>query len=80
MSYNEILERVINIFATMAETDEEITAESEIIEDLGISSMDVLLLICNLEEEFGIKIPERMVRKMASIDDVARIVEELMNK
>lgn len=80
MSYNEILERVIDIFSTMAETDDEITAESEIIEDLGISSMDVLLLICNLEEEFGIKIPERMVRKMASIDDVARIVEDLTNK
>ena len=50
MTTNEILKRVIDLFAAMADTDDEITEESELIEDLGISSMDVLFLISSLEE------------------------------
>ena len=78
MTTNEILKRVIDLFATMADTDDEITEESELIEDLGISSMDVLFLISSLEEEFGIKISEKEVRKMATIGDVTEVIEGLI--
>lgn len=78
MTTNEILKRVIDLFAAMADTDDEITEESELIEDLGISSMDVLFLISSLEEEFGIKISEKEVRKMATIGDVTEVIEGLI--
>lgn len=80
MDNSKILQRVIDVFATMAETDEEITADSELIEDLGISSMDVLFLISSLEEEFKIKVPEKAIRKMFTIADVAEIITELIAK
>lgn len=78
MANIDILQRVIDLFATMADTEEEITAESELIEDLGISSMDVLFLISSLEEEFMIKVPESMLRKMVTIGDVEEIVSGLI--
>ena len=79
MCNEDILNKVIEMFATMTDV-EEITEESELIEDLGISSMDVLLLISNMEAEFQVKVPETAIRKMFTIADVAEIIEELMAK
>lgn len=78
MSNADILQKVIDLFATMADTEDEITADSELIEDLGISSMDVLCLICNLEEEFKVKVPEKQIRKMVTVADVVEIITELV--
>lgn len=74
MSEEKILEKVIAVFATMADTDEEITADSELMEDLNISSMDILMLMTSLEEEFKISIPEKEIRKMVTVGDVVEVV------
>lgn len=75
--YNEdILERVISLFSGMTDA-EEINAESELSDDLEISSMDVLFLISSLEEEFGIKVPEKEIRKMFTVGDVADVITKL---
>ena len=78
MNTNDMLQRVIDLFATMADTDDEITEESELIEDLGISSMDVLFLISSLEEEFKIKVSEKEIRKMVTIGDVTEVIKRLV--
>lgn len=76
--YNEeLLKRVIELFSTMTEADE-ITEESEIMEDLEINSMDVLFLISSLEAEFGVKVPEKAIRKMVTVGDVVEIIEGLL--
>lgn len=77
MNNENILNRVIELFSTMSEADE-INEDSELIEDLGISSMDVLFLISSLEEEFKIKVPEKEIRKMVTIGDVVAVVENLI--
>ena len=76
MCKEDILKRVIELFSTMAEA-EEITEDSELIEDLGISSMDVLILISSLEEEFRIKVPEKLIPKMTTVGDVVDIICEI---
>lgn len=76
--YNEdILKRVIKLFSTMTDA-EEINEDSELLEDLGISSMDILFLISGLEEEFQVKVSEKVVRKMVTIEDVVDTVISLM--
>ena len=79
MGYEEILKKVIEVFATMTDA-EEITADSEIVEDLDISSMDVMMLISSLEVEFKISVPEKEMRKMVVVGDVADTIERLVNK
>ena len=80
MDYEEILERVINLLAAMKELENEVTADSDLIEDLGISSMDVLFLITSLEEEFNVKVPAHAIRKMYTVADVAEIVDKLISE
>ena len=77
MCKDDILKKVIELFSTMTE-EEEINEDSELVDDLGISSMDVLFLISCIEEEFHIKVPEKAIRKMFTVGDVADIICELI--
>lgn len=75
MSREEILEKVIDLFSTMTDV-EEITEESELMEDLDISSMEILTLVSSIEEEFQIQIPEKSLRKMVTIGNVADVIAD----
>jgi len=77
MRKDEILEKIIALISTISEA-EEITEDSEMIEDLGISSMDVLYLVSCMEAEFGIKIPEKAIRRLEIVGDMADVVESLL--
>ena len=80
MNNEEILKRVIKLLETMKEPENEVTADSELIEDLGISSMDLVALITSLEEEFEVKIPVSAIRKMYTVADVVEIIDELISE
>ena len=76
MSREDILNKVIELFSTM--TEAEVMEDSEIMEDLDLSSMDVLFLISGLEDEFQIKIPEKEIRKMETVGDVADVIADCL--
>lgn len=60
-------------------TDVETIQESDdLVEDLGISSMDILTLVSYLEEEFHITITERMLRKVATVGDLVDLVQGIL--
>lgn len=75
MSYEAILEKVIALFSTL--TDEEVAEDSELLEDLDLNSMDVLMLVTTLEGEFGIRIPEKELRRITTVGDVAALIEQI---
>lgn len=77
MCKEDVLKKVIELFSTMSDA-EQITPDSELIDDLGISSMDVLFLISSMEEKFKIQVPESAIRKMVTVDDVAEVIASLM--
>ena len=72
----DFFEKVRNALATQFEMDpEEISAETNLIDDLGADSLDVVELIMSLED-FGVKIPDEDV---AELYTVGRIVDYLEN-
>lgn len=76
MSREAILNKVIELFSTMTEAD--VMEDSEIMEDLDLSSMDVLFLISSLEDEFQIKIPEKEIRKVETVGDIADVIADCL--
>ena len=77
MNREKILQFIDGVFATMTEA-ETIRESDNLIEDLGISSMDILTLISYLEEEFHITITERMIRKVATVGDLVDLVQNTL--
>ena len=49
---------------------ERITAESEIIKDLGADSLDVVEMLMGLEEEYGITISEEDAANLKTVGDI----------
>lgn len=77
MQREKILHFISSVFATMTEA-ESIQENDDLIEDLGISSMDILTLISFLEEEFNITITERMICKVATVGDLVDLVQNAL--
>ena len=54
-----------------------ITAESDIVKDLGADSLDVVELLMTLEDNTGKSIPEDKVTDVKTVGDVVKLLESL---
>ena len=57
---------------------EKVTPDSKIVDDLGADSLDVVELLSQLEEEYGIVIPDEQAENLVTVGDVANAIEALM--
>ncbi len=57
-------------------TAEEIRPESFLTTDLGLSSFDVVEIVCAFEERFGVAIPDCDLHRFASVKDIVAYLEE----
>ncbi len=53
-----------------------ITAESNIVEDLGADSLDVIEMLMTLEDEYGITIPDEKIGQIKTIGQIVELIEE----
>ena len=56
--------------------ESEITPESHFIDDLGADSLDTVELIMQLEEEYGLEIPDEDAEKLQVVGDVIKYIQE----
>ena len=57
---------------------EKVTPDAKIVDDLGADSLDVVELLSQLEEEYGIIIPDDQAESLVTVADVANAIEALM--
>ena len=53
-----------------------VTVESNIIEDLGADSLDVIEMLMTLEEEFGVTIPDEKINQIKTVGQIIELIEE----
>lgn len=68
-------DELFELIESVLEEDVEITEESEIIDDLGLSSMEFFNLITLIESNFNIKISDREIQELETVGDVLELVE-----
>jgi acyl carrier protein len=74
-----VLEKVKMILANQFDVGEDaITADTNIMEDLGADSLDVVDMLMSLEDEFDVEIPDEEIEKMRTVADVVAYIEEHM--
>lgn len=65
------MDRIIDTILEFVEPDEEITAESTLKGDCGLSSFDTVCLLDALCSEFGKNVDEISVRECQTVQDLA---------
>lgn len=73
---SDVFEKVKGIIADELEVEEsQITMDSQIVDDLGADSLDVVELIMRLEENFEIEIPDEDAEKIQSVGDAVNFIK-----
>jgi acyl carrier protein len=73
-----VLQRVIKIFAEFKKIPAENITPEMTFDELGLDSLDGLNLVFELEEEFGLMVPDDKVKEMRSVRQVAEGIEYLL--
>ena len=72
MQRAEIVSQILAILEDVAEiSPEDVSEDSVLMDDLDLSSMEILTIVADLEEMFGLRIPEKELRNFVTIGDVA---------
>ena len=71
-----ILEKIQNILAQQFEVSaDSISADTNIVDDLGADSLDVVELIMSVEDEFGVQISDDDAAQLATVGKIVEYIE-----
>ena len=59
-------------------SENEVKPESRLKEDLQADSASVMMLVMDVETEFGIEVEDDAIEKVKTVGDMARYIEEKM--
>ena len=71
-----MLEKLKDLIADQLDVDvDSITEDSNIQEDLGADSLDIVDLMMAIEEEFDVEIPDEKLEGIKTVGDIAKDIE-----
>ena len=75
----DTFEKIRALLAEQLDIDpEKITPDSDIINDFGADSLDVIDMITTLSDEFGVEIPDEDIETFHTVGDVVNYLEDRM--
>ena len=75
-----VLEKIKAILSSQFDVDvDSITADTDLVDDLGADSLDLVDMLMSLEDEFNIgEVPDEMVEKIRTVGQLVIYIEENM--
>lgn len=72
----EINEKVTEIIANQLSVPvEKVKGDTNIAEELGADSLDLVEILMSLEDEFGISIPDEAIPNIKTINDIVNFIQ-----
>ena len=72
-----VLEKLSGLLCEQLDIEpDEVNENTDIINDLGADSLDVVDLVMTLEDEFDIEIPDEDIEGIRTVGELARYLEE----
>lgn len=76
MVFDRLIEVAKNV---LEEADFTNASKNSTLEELGVNSISMLMLMVSIEDEFGIMFPVERVGELKTVGDVADVIEECLN-
>ncbi len=75
-----VFESIKTILSEQLEVNPEIiTMDTNIADDLGADSLDVVELLMSIEDEFDVEIPDEKIESLRTVGSVVDYIQEHMN-
>ena len=68
-------ERVVGVLGDFVDSSV-IKEDSALVDDLGLSSLDVINIVAAFEDEFGIEVPDRVIPTLRTVKDITEYLEK----
>ena len=70
------LDKIAQVLSEQLGVDKgQITESSKIVEDLGADSLDVVELLMNLEEEYGVTVSDEEAGSISTVGDIVKLID-----
>ena len=72
-----VFEKVQKLLAEALNIDDpsKITLESNIVQDLGADSLDMVEMLMSLEDNFGITVPDEVANELVTVGAIVKFIE-----
>lgn len=72
-----MMEKLVSMVAEqLGVAEAEVKAESRLKEDLGADSASIMMLVMDVESEFGIEVEDDAIEKVKTVADMAKYIQE----
>lgn len=74
-----MIERIEKVFAEVTGRDDlDFTTKTKIEKIPGLSSLGIIQLVCGIEDEFDVEVPNSAVKKIKTVGDIVKFLEKNM--
>ena len=74
MTIDQLKKEIFSVIRESTETEVELTNDTHIVNEMGLSSIETMMLISDLDQHFGINIPTTRLRDVRTIRDLVQVV------
>lgn len=74
MTVSQLKREIIDVIVDSTETDLEVTERTHLVKELGLSSVETMMLVSDLEDRFGVSIPGSKLRNVRRVKDLFQII------
>ena len=78
MKIQDVKEKIIEVIKESTETEITLTPETELFADMGLSSVEVVVMLGDLEDAFGIDIPAADIRDVRTVGELSDLIIFMM--
>lgn len=73
-----VFEKVSRLIADQLKVaPEKVVADARLVEDLGADSANIMVLIMDLEDEFGLQVEDSAITKLRTVGDIVGYIESM---
>lgn len=75
-----VFEKIVDILAEQLDIENKnnITMDSDLVDDLGADSLDSIDIVMSVEDEFGIEVPDEVIENIKTVSDIVDYIESKM--
>ena len=78
MTVQEAKKEISRVIKVSTETELDITEQTNMFTDMGLSSVEVVVMLGELEDTFGIDIPASRLRRVRTVGDMCELVIQIL--